>query len=234
MVRFFPLLAVCILFYSLLETVLAQNKATESPTVTLHTSAQWNSFFSNFEAKDWVTLGASLSAFIFALISYRQKASEASQARRKQLTDVLQKLSDLNTEMAKFRAAKEGYPSNYIAFINDQRRFLLRQAAYISRSIGRLVSPYEYLLIATASDDLNYVEEAERYFKLATGAKYSIDRAIAVRGYARFLFRQGNPEEARKNFKQALDSFTGETDRHKFYRGETYERWATEEREWSN
>jgi hypothetical protein len=109
-------------------------------------------FFNSLEPKDRVSFAASGSALVFSLLSFFQKRSETSQARRKQLTDVLQKLSDLNTERAKFKSLekKEGYPPNYSNLIDDQRRFLVRQAAYISQNVRRFVSPYEYLVMAGA------------------------------------------------------------------------------------
>jgi hypothetical protein len=237
MERFSRLFAFFIVLYAvLLADACAQTEtALPSSTASNKEGKQTTSFFKSFEPKDWLSFAASGAALVFSLLSFFQKRSETSQARRKQLTDVLQKLSDLSTEIAKFKSLekKEGYPPNYPNLINDQRRFLVRQAAYISQSIRRLVSPYEYLVMAGAFDEINDVEEAERFYKIASKAKHSFDRGIAVRAYARFLFLQGNETDARQNFKNAV-SLVGETDRHKIYRGDTYERWAILEEEWSN
>lgn len=63
--------------------------------------------FESFEAKDWITLFASISALIFSLLTFRQKAVEGGAALRKQLTDFLEKLSSLNTEISKYRTSQK-------------------------------------------------------------------------------------------------------------------------------
>ena len=62
-------------------------------------------FFETFEPKDWVTLLASISALFFSIITYRQKIKETENAFRKQLTEILEKLSNLNTEISKYRSS---------------------------------------------------------------------------------------------------------------------------------
>jgi hypothetical protein len=210
--------------------------AVPSSTPSKKEVKQPTSFFETFESKDWVSFGAAITALVFSTITLYLKLNETNQALRKQLTDVLQKLADLNTEISKFRSLvkKEEYPSNYGSLINDQRQFLVRQAAFIVKRIEKLASPFEYLLIAGAFDDINEIEEADRFFKIASKTKQPFQHGIAIRGYARFQFHLGKQAEARRNFQKAINSFLGETDRHKTYLGDTYERWATLEQEWSN
>ena len=149
-------------------------------------------FLNKLEAKDWITMVASLIALAVSVLSYRQRSSEGRLALRKQLTDVLEKLSEMNTEAAMHRLKPDEYPVNYGGLLNDKRRFLVRQATFLIESVGNLVSPYEYLLVAGAYGDINDTFQAEAYFVQAMHASDDpIDKGIAIRGFARFLFAQG-------------------------------------------
>jgi tetratricopeptide (TPR) repeat protein len=195
-------------------------------------------FFSTLQPKDWTTLVVSTFALVFSIFSLRQKAGEARLARREQLTDLLQKLSELNTEVSTYRALREAkkdeYPPNYVGLINDQRRFLVRQAAFVAAKIKRLVSPYEYLIIAGGFDSIDDTYQAEYFYQLASKTKDQIDRGIAIRGYGRYLFNRGRTEEARQYYSRALEAFKGDSDHLRHARGDTYERWAAHEREWGH
>jgi hypothetical protein len=84
----------------------------------------------SLETRDWITLVASFLALMFSLLGYFQKNRETKQALRKQLTDTLKELSELNLKDATFRSLedKKNYPPNYIGLLADQRRFFVRQA----------------------------------------------------------------------------------------------------------
>lgn len=190
---------------------------------------------SHFAIKDWITFTASAFALFISILSFRQKASESRLALRKQLTDLFEKLTSLNTEFAKFRADTDDYPPNYPGLLSDQRRFLVRQAAFIASKIRPLVSPFEYLLLAGGHDDINDWSQAEHFFRLAIStASDAIDRGIATRGYGRYLYGHGRLDEARDRFAEALKSFEGAADRVRVFRADTLERWAGHEREWAN
>jgi hypothetical protein len=195
-------------------------------------------FFARFDPKDWITLTASLLAILLSILSFRQRTGEGRLALRKQLTDLLEKLTELNTEIAKFRhlrSKKDEYPPNYDRLLNDQRRFLVRQAAFVASQIKDMISPYEYLVMAGAFDGVDDAFQAERYYQLATSnADDPLDRGIAVRGYARYLFIHGRTEEGRTQFIKAVECFNGESDLLHHYRADTYERWANQERDWSS
>lgn len=236
-IRFMRWLALSVILQAaLLGHAPAQVETTSATASPNKQARQEKESVTSFGGKDWAALVVSVLALTVSALSFFQKIGETSQTRRKQLTDVLQKLSDLNTEIEKFRSLKDkkDYPVNYTGLIDDQRRFLVRQAAYISRAIKGLVSPYEYLVMAGVFDGINDLDEAERFFKIASTAKHAFDRGVALRGYARFLFLLARQAEARDLFQKSIDSFNGETDRHKGYRGVTYERWAILESEWSH
>jgi tetratricopeptide (TPR) repeat protein len=194
-------------------------------------------FFDTFQPKDWTTLLVSTFALVFSILSLRQKAGEGRLVLRKQLTDLLEKLSELNIEVAKFRfirEKKDEYPPNYIGLLNDQRRFIVRQAAFVASRIRNLVSPYEYLVLAGGFDSIDDTYQAERLYKLASRTNDQIDRGIAIRGYARYLFNRGRIEESRQQYSKAVECFKGDSDHLRHHRGDTYERWAGQEREWKN
>jgi hypothetical protein len=150
-------------------------------------------------------------------------------------------LTDLNTEGSKYDSLKDktGYPGNYRGLINDQRRFHVRQAAYLTKRVPELVSPYEYLVIGGSFSDVEDIETAEQFYQRASRSPSrqherespdeTFDQVIALRGYARFLFLQARLEEGRQKFHEALLLLpkTSETTLHQ--RGDTYERWARTE-----
>jgi len=197
-------------------------------------------FFRTLETKDWITIGVSSAALLVSALGYIQKSVEGKLALRKQLTELLEKLADLNTEIAKFKALDskgkaDEYPPNYIGLQGDQRRFLVRQAEFVSRRIKKLVSPYEYLLIAAAFDGVDDIYQAEYFYKRAIDtATPPLDKGIAIRSYARFLLGRARLEEGRKEYSLALDTLKGGSDHLRQTRGDTYERWADQEREWGN
>ena len=188
-----------------------------------------------FQAKDWITLCASLSALFFSILTYRQKSGESRLSLRKQLTELLEKLTDLNLEAGKYRNKKTDYPTNYLGLLNDQRRFFIRQAEFVAEQIPALVSPYEYLVLAGAFDETDDTPQADKYFNLAIAStSKKFDQGIATRGYGRFLFVQGNLQEARLKIEAAIQCFVGEDDRSLIYTANSYERWAALEDEWGD
>src|SRR5262249_34860779 len=152
--------------------------------------------------------------------TYFQRSWETKLALRRQLNDILQKLTDLNTETSKYRALVNTprgaeYPPNYLSLVNDQRRFLVRQAAFIVQRVSRMVSPYEYLVIAGAFDGIDDTYEAEAFFEQAVRkAANRIERGIAIRARGRYFFARGHLPEAREQYRAAIEVFNGTSDYH--------------------
>ena len=196
--------------------------------------------FAGFERRDWLTLLASSAALSVSLLTYVQRSRAGHMALRKQLTDLLQKLTDLTLQAETYRALEgkprfEEFPRNYLLLLNDQRRFLVRQAEFIAREIGALVSPYEYLLIAEAFTAVDDATQAERYYQKAVdSAGTPMDRGIALRQHAHFLGRHGRADEARIQYAGAIAAVAGDTDEVRICRAHTYARWARAEAEWGN
>lgn len=182
--------------------------------------------------KDSAALAISAVALSVSLFSYFQKKRESTQGLRKRLTDVLKELSDLNLKDATFRSLekKDGYPPNYIGLLADQRRFFVREAASLSDQLGNLVSPHEKNVIAQTFDNMDYVEEADRFFlSAAENSAPGVERGLALRNYGRFLYSQGLLEQGRDRFLEAIAAFSGDDDRSRYYRLSTYVRWAESE-----
>jgi hypothetical protein len=191
--------------------------------------------FADTKPTDWVTICISVVALFFSLISYLQKTGENKLSRRNQLTELLEKLTDFNTEIAIFRSGgnkDKTLPDNYVALLNDQRKVFVRQAAFLARKIKRLVNPYEYLVIGWAFEGVDDPEQAERMYLLSTKTKDAFDRGIAVRSYARFLFNQWRVDEGRGAYADSVTLFGGGGPREIFSRSRTYERWAQQEIDW--
>ncbi|MBD8544442.1 tetratricopeptide repeat protein [Oxalobacteraceae sp. CFBP 8761] len=193
--------------------------------------------FSSLLPKDWITLTASLAALVVSIISYRQKSNEGRLALRKQLTDLIEKLIEVNTKYATFRLKPTDFPASMAGHLNDQRRFLVRQANFLAQHLETLVSPYEHLVLAGAYDEINDLIQAESYYQRAIGSSEDpFDKGMATRSFARYLFSHApvRLDEARSHYEESVECFRGDTDRHVNYVGDTYVRWAKQELEWNN
>lgn len=194
--------------------------------------------FRHLEPKDWVTLIGTAIALIFSTASLLQKHFEGKLAVRKQLSDILIKLSELNLLITKARVSEEetGKPDRTVGPLSDQRRYLVRQAAFLADRLGDDVSTYEYLMIAAAFDAADDTWQAESYFRRATTTKSAdpISAGLARRALARFLYHEGDKEAGRAMYREAVATFGSQGDRARFYRGQTFERWAGQEAEWGN
>lgn len=184
--------------------------------------------------KEIVALILSGAAFSISLLGYFQKSSEKRLGIRKQLTDSITKLLELNTELSKANdpKLKANYPANYGSLVADQRRLMVRQSKFLADKISKEVSPYEKMVIASGFDEIDDPIQAEDLFKQAMAETAgNFERVIVHRQYARFLFRQGREEDGRRQFEMAAGLLGSASDRHRIYNGDTYERWARAEKE---
>jgi hypothetical protein len=154
------------------------------------------------------------------------------------LTEVLEKISTLNLEFAKIPEngqSPSGLTAGMRGHIADQRRLLVRQAAYLATLIPELVNPFEYLVVAGCFADIDAVDEAEIFFRKAIVQVESepLNLGIITRGFGRFLFRLGELNQGREQYEAAVAVFSGDSDTMRFYRGDTYMRWASQELDWS-
>jgi tetratricopeptide (TPR) repeat protein len=207
-----------------------QSKAGFEMEVVLSDILSWiKTGWSEASAKDVATIAVSTLAFGISVLTLSQKTNESKVGLRKQLTDILEKLHETNVENTKANDPnfRSSYPQNYGRLISDRRRFLVRQAKYISEQIPILVSPYEMMFIAVGLEDIDDASEADKWFQRAIRkASTEFDKVIVRRQYGRSLFRNGQFVDAREQYKAALNIFRHTSDKHLIYQGDTYERWA--------
>jgi hypothetical protein len=99
-----------------------------------------------------------------------------------------------------------------------------------------MVTPYEWMVIATSLDDIGDLDQAEKYFKNAFLSHYRDDfeKIILARQYAGFLFRNGRIEDGRRLYSFAVSLIKGNIPRYIIYRADTFERWARAEAEFGD
>jgi hypothetical protein len=109
------------------------------------------------------------------------RGRERAKMRCENNTDTLQKLSDLKFDTAKFLALpeeeKRKLPQDYITLINEQRRFLVRQGTHLVELVPKLVSRFEYLLLADGSNVIDEVDQANYFYQQATRSLSPITRS---------------------------------------------------------
>jgi hypothetical protein len=183
--------------------------------------------------RDYTATSAATVVFIIGLFTSTQKRTELKSTLRKQLTDYIAKIQDLNVEQGKSRAAnkKDDYPPDFNRLILDQKRFIARQMDYFANKIPNMVTPYEWTVLATSLDDIGDPAQAEKYFKKAflSYARNDLEKIIFARQYARFLFRNGRIEDGRRLYLFAVNTGKGNSPRNIIYLADTFERWARAE-----
>src|SRR5262249_17341163 len=183
--------------------------------------------------RDYIATSAATIVFIIGIFTFTQKRTEFKSTLRKQLTEYIAKIHDLNVEQGKSRAPnkKGDYPPDFNRLIMDQKRFVARQMDYLANKIPNMVTPYEWMVIATSLDDIGDLDQAEKYFKNAflSHSRNDFEKIILARQYASFLFRNSRIEDGRRLFSFAVNLITGNVPRHIIYRADTFERWARAE-----
>jgi tetratricopeptide (TPR) repeat protein len=183
--------------------------------------------------RDYIATSAATAVFIIGLFTLTQRRTEFKSTRRKQLTEYIAKIHDLNVEQGKSRAAnkKGDYPPDFNRLIMDQKRFVTRQMDYLANKIRNMVTPYEWLVLATSLDDIGDQAQAEKYFKKAflSYARNNFEKIIFARQYARFLFQIGRIEDGRRLYLFAVSTSKGNSPRDITYLADTFERWARAE-----
>jgi tetratricopeptide (TPR) repeat protein len=188
--------------------------------------------------RDYIATSAATIVFIIGLFTFTQKRTEFKSTLRKQLTEYIAKIHELNIEQGKSRAPnkKGDYPADFNRLIMDQKRFLARQMDYLANKIPNIVTPYEWMVLATSLDDIGDLAQAEKYFKKAflSYARNDFEKIIFARQYAIFLFRNGRIEDGRRLYSFAVNTIKENVPRYIIYRADTFERWARAEAEFGD
>lgn len=187
------------------------------------------------ESRDYIAIGAALVSACSLTVSYitwRQKSSEAERTVRNQITDVIGKLDAVFAEWDKLIFENAGKASDpYFvgrrSFLNGQKRFLARQALYLMNYAADLATDFEYNRVADAFCSIGDFDQAnELYKKSIEAAKSTFYKSVCTRAYGRCLFGQGQIDEGRKRFQEAVDLVQVNSDVNRFHTAETYQRWA--------
>jgi tetratricopeptide (TPR) repeat protein len=189
----------------------------------------------SLQPKDWFTLLGTALAVTVSFLGYRRSGVESRRSLRKQFTDILQQLINLNIESAKSRQAIQAgqYPRHYARLINDQRRMLVVQASELADRISDQITSFEYLLMGHVFNAVDEMQMAEDYFRRATETDNLLHRGFALRALGEFFLAQQKFDEGREHFSASVDCYAGTLDRFIGYRAITYEAWAEGEKRWS-
>ena len=170
----------------------------------------------HLDAKDWFTLAGTTVALVFSTASLLQKRAESRLAVRKQLSEILTKLADLNFAITKARVAEDesGKPDRTLGALHDQRRYLVRQASYLADTLVEGVSTHEHLMIAAAFDAADDTWQAERCYRIAASQQADpVSSGLAQRAFARFLYHEGDKSSGRDMYQRAIATFGADGDR---------------------
>jgi tetratricopeptide (TPR) repeat protein len=196
-------------------------------------------------AKDIATIIISSIALIVsafsAYVSIHQKKLETERTVRTQVTDTIDKLVEVENALDELRNRKPSTTEPAVSpatlgRLKDRRLFLARHGAYLVNQIPHLVTDIEYFRLAVAFSAGRDFLQSETFFRKAIeAADEDRYRAQNVRGLARLLFEQGNAEQGRAKFRDAITLLAevgGDTG--KDLRGDTYRRWAESERDFGD
>ena len=127
------------------------------------------------QTKDYLTLGFSLLALIFSILTLAQKVYEIRRTTRSQITEVMSKLLSANIELEKIRVEieKDGMTLQSGVMLDKHKRLnhsLAQQADYLMRKKPSLVSAVEYANLAIAFETVNDPYMADLYWNLAIKA----------------------------------------------------------------
>lgn len=179
--------------------------------------------------------GASLVFSIISLIlTYRQRSRQDDLSLRKSLTDSVSAIADTNIQMEKLKGENFSNPNTIAArrIINSQRRYLANHAELLISEIPKFSTDIDHNLIAGALDAVGDYERARKHWVMCVekSPEGSL-HAMNLRGFARFMFTQGNPEQARKLYEDSLQIQLSDTDGSRRLRADTLMMWALAERD---
>jgi tetratricopeptide (TPR) repeat protein len=192
-----------------------------------------------FETKDVVTVCMSVVSLLVAstsfVLSYSQRAKQDKITARKALTDTMAALADVNLSFAKLKLERP-VPSDDVMALrrvyNSQRRYLAKHAEFLLGDIPELATDIDHSILAGAFESMQDFDRAELHWR------ESIDRspaeglrAINLRGYARFLFYQGNPQLGRRRWEESLQVQVPDNDSNRRLRADTYALWSVTEKQ---
>ena len=192
------------------------------------------------EKIDILTLVVSALAFVISLIAFvislRQKKKEELRDLRKYLSETMNELAKVNVLFSQILVdTKDSINNEVISLrrsLNGQRRTLLAQADLLVKQNMIVATEIDLNLLANGFNAIGNYPEADNYWKL-TIERFNdvIIKHMNMRGYAGFLFTQGNIEIGRSKYKEALELRMPDTENVKRTIADTYIMWARNERD---
>lgn len=197
-------------------------------------TASPSSAAASMQTKDFLTIGLSSVALIVSIISlvlsFRQRAQENLRGVRKTLTETLGQLAEVSMSFAKLDAEHPEQTDQIVnlrRMHNAQRRYLAKHAEYMISHIPDLSTDIDYNMLAQAFRSIGDYDKAQKYWELCVAKSESeLILAMNLRGYANFLFFQGNPQLGRKKYQESLELPLPDTDNVRRDRTDTYAMWA--------
>lgn len=182
-----------------------------------------------------LSLVALLVSVLSATISYQLQKSDSQRSARTQLNNSINELINLNARNnALWNVPEEARDIGFYQQLSTNSQTaasFTRQAVYLAEKNPELVTDIEFSNIAMGLVIVGDTTLAETYWQKAVDASPSDFYAVVnLRGYADFLFREGNHEKARDSYRKALKVFNNDTDKNKATNGYTYQMWMASER----
>ena len=169
-------------------------------------------------------------SIVSTIVSIRLQTRSSQQTALDQLGVLTQKLIDVmgeKNDLSNTSPAQRDmlFWSKFYA-LNYKLALLARQADYLIQQELNIVSDVQYSLIGTGLAQSGDALNAEKYWQKAVeSAREPYYKIINLRGYADFLFTQGQFEAGGVRYQEALNIWSSDTDFRKYTNGYTYQMW---------
>ena len=184
------------------------------------------------------SLGISIIALTLSLVStvitLLWKKTEMQRTWRSQLSGLISELVKADAENSEmFFVPQSSRDEKYYqksSIMSQRINSLVRQTLYLAKQHPRLLTDVENVIIARALVVAGDRGGAREYWlKSIESAPNSYYRITNIRGYADFLFADGEYEPAREYYRKSLSILQNTTDSNKSMNGYTYIVWMVSE-----
>ena len=165
--------------------------------------------------KEYLPLLFSMLAITISLITNMFDRTKHKRALRKELTDIIEKLTKLDFESHNLifgykEKSEEAEFSKKLAIdknLNTQRRYLVNHAEYLAGKIPRSITSSDFQIIASSYASIGDLDKAKEFYIKALSKKASDSSIqIAKRGYGRVLYRLGEIHEGASVYRNSVNS----------------------------
>ncbi|WP_266363060.1 hypothetical protein [Tellurirhabdus rosea] len=189
------------------------------------------------DLKDYIAIAALLISITSLVITLLQKRKENYRTIRKNLSDTLESVAKIAIETTKLRQTND--ESDAVVDLrrayNTQRRVLIVHADFLVTENDEIVTEIDCNILATALISIGDLERAEHYWsKTIEKSQNDSIKHMNLRGYARFLFLQGQFQLGRSKYEDALRLKLADNDYNRRLVTDTCILWAKVEREHGN